>query len=109
MDVANSCALILEKGCDLHGSSAVSQADIRSYHDELPTLAICHFMVRIGIATSLVALSLRIQLLPSISLHYAGMTVNLEKRTKGGLTGTRTAGALGRVPILDLIATREHT
>ena len=93
----------------MHGRSAVCQADIRSYYDELPTLALCHFMVRIGIPTSLVAVCLRIQLLPVISLSFADVTVRLEKRTKGGLTGTRTAGALGRIPILDLIATREHT
>ena len=35
--------------------------------------------------------------------------MGIARRTKGGLTGTRTAGILGRVPILDMIANREPT
>ena len=51
---------------------------------------------------------MRIQLLLQLVLQVSQTSVEISRRTKGGLTGTRVAGALGRVPILDMIAERER-
>ena len=40
-------------------------------------------------------------------LGVVGTEITIQRRTKGGITGTRVAGALGRIPIYDLIKKRE--
>ena len=65
-------------------------------------------MVQAGVPAALMAVCLRIQLFTKVVLNVGHTTIAIARRTKGGLTGTRTAGALGRIPILDMIAAREE-
>ena len=51
---------------------------------------------------------MRGRLFTKVVLNVGHTTIVIARRTKGGLTGTRTAGALGRIPILDMIAAREE-
>jgi len=108
MDIAFSCSLVLEKGNDMRGRSAICQADIKGFYDNLPLLKLCVHMVQAGVPAALMAVCLRIQLFTKVVLNVGHTTIAIARRTKGGLTGTRTAGALGRIPILDMIAARKE-
>lgn len=50
---------------------------------------------------------LRGQLVPTIKLSVVGTDVTIQRRTKGGITGSGLASALGRIPVYDLIQKRE--
>ena len=47
----------------------------------------------------LAAAAARHQLLPKVSLRVGDIDADLGKRSRGSLTGSRVAGALGRIPV----------
>jgi len=106
-DIVHSVGLALEQGQDLNGACGVAQADIRTFYDKLPMLPLALFLVSVGVPASFVAVCLRVQLVPVIQLSVLGVAFCIKNRTKGGITGTRLAGALGRIPIYELIRSRE--
>lgn len=55
------------------------------------------------------AAAVRHQMLPVVHLSMGPGTVTIRHRSRGGLTGTRTAGTLGRVPVEAVIAERHST
>ena len=64
-------------------------------------------MVKLCLLVGFVPVCLRLQLMPVIKLVVAGTEVTIQRRTKGRITGTRLAGALGRIPRYDMIQRRE--
>ena len=88
---------------------AAAQADIDKYYDSLPVLRIIHWMLARGVDRSVLVCILRHQMCPCIELKCGASNVIVKGRTIGGLTGSRTAGLLGRVPVEPVIADRhEH-
>ena len=53
-----------------------------------------------------VACILRLQMLPKVFLHIGSQQVCIANRSVGGLTGSRVAGAMGRVLVEDVIKRR---
>ena len=49
-------------------------------------------MVEFGIPVGFVAGCLRVQLVPTIKLSVVGDDVTIQRRTRGGMTGTQCAG-----------------
>ena len=77
---------------DADNGTAVAQSDVSSYFDALPVLRIAEWMVEKGGSPSDVASLVRFQMMPTVRLHVAeGVSVMIQNRSKGGLTGTRTA------------------
>ena len=85
----------------------VAQSDIQRFYDMLPTLLIAQWMISVGFNPSLVALAIRHQMFSKIIIICEGSAVfpHVNFRGVGGLTRSRVAGTLARIPILDLIHT----
>ena len=65
------------------------------------------FLTMQNVTAEWVAAYLRIQIMPEIVLTVTGVKKIIRRRTRGGLTGTRLASALGRIPVQDMISKRE--
>ena len=99
MDIISGVSLFIEKSLDMHSSGAVAQQDVRQHYDTLDCIRIFHWLVSHGFSAACAAACLRHQLLPSICITVSGFESFISDRCRGGLTGSRVAGQLGRVPI----------
>jgi len=108
LDIMHGLQGVIEKGLDLHGRAAVAQMDIKRYYDSIPVLRIHRYLVSRGCCPSAAACFLRLHCCPSVSLSWGVASVTIAGRTVGALTGTRSAGLLGRVPVEDVIQQRHQ-
>lgn len=95
-------ALCAQKGSDDHDQFASAQCDIAAYYDSLPVFQIVQYMVQHGLSPVVGTIIMTIQMVPSLLLQMGpgcDDMVHIPWRRKGGLTGTRTAGALGQIPV----------
>ena len=92
----------------MHGRAAIAQMDIRRYYDSIPVVRIHHYLVNRGCSASAAACLLRLHCCPAVPLSWGVSCITIKGRTVGALTGTRTAGLLGRVPVEDVIQKRHH-
>ena len=99
MDIVSGLSLYVEKALDFHSSGAIAQEDIKQHYDTIHCVRIFRWLVENGCEISLAAACLRHQLLPPIVLSVRGATSTIRNRCLGGLTGSRVAGQLGRVPV----------
>ena len=99
LDIAHSASLLMEKCTDTQGKGAISQMDIASYFDALPCVSVVQWLVSQGLPASLGAAVVRHQLLVQVLVNFRGALWPVGVRSSGTLTGSRTAGALARVPI----------
>ena len=89
-----------------HSKGGVAQQDIEKFYDSISLLRVARWLCRNGASHSLAASALRQQMLPSVVLNLNGLTVPIVNRCKGSITGSRVAGALGRVPVESIIRDR---
>ena len=106
LDVAHGLQCIIEKGLDEHGSAALAQSDIEKYYDSLPVLAIMRWLVQKGLHPGTAACLVRHQMCPHVLLACGSSEVAIKGRSIGGLTGSRIAGLLGRIPVESIVAER---
>ena len=106
LDIAHSLHLVIEKGIDMHGAGAIAQSDIQQFFDSIPLLKICLWMVSRGCSWMLAACVLRHQLLPKITLRVGAAHFEVHQRTIGGLTGSRVAGCMARIPVESIFVDR---
>jgi len=99
---------VIEKGLDSHGQSAIAQMDIKRFYDSIWMLRIHRYLVHRGFDVRLSACLLRLHVCPAVIITFARCEVAIGNRTIGVLTGTRTAGLLGRIPVEDTIQKRHH-
>jgi len=105
MDIACVSQFVVEKGLESHSQGSVATCDIRRYYDSIPLLCIARHLLQKGCHPALVVASVRTQLLPSISLALLGVTSLVHSRTSGCLTGSRVAGQIGHLPVLETVDT----
>jgi hypothetical protein len=109
LDIAHGLHLVIEKGLDMRSRAALGQEDIQAFYDTMKMLRIARFLEEKGIPKAHAAVFLRHQLLPRVLLSFGGPnSVEIKNRSSGGLTGSRLAGAFGRVPVESVISER-HT
>lgn len=106
LDIVHGCSLVVEKGLDLRGAGCAAQLDIKAYYDSVSALRCAQWLGDRGAEPALCAAVLRHQLLPRIKDEVGGGEACLPRRGSGTLTGSRTAGALGRIPVLDVFVAR---
>ena len=106
LDVAHGLQAVIEKGLDRFGNAAVAQCDIEKYYDSLTVLRIIRWLISKGVPHSHAACLLRHQMCPRVILRCGSAEVCIPNRTAGGLTGSRIAGLLGRVPVESIISER---
>ena len=101
LDIVFPASLVVEKGLDMQSRACVAQADIRRYYDSLQPLMLSRWMIAEGFEIALAIAFLLLQLRPSIVLHVGQAEARISERTLGTLTGSRSASASGRIPLLD--------
>ena len=106
LDAALGLQSVIEKGLDNFGAAAVAQSDIEKYYDSLPILRIMRWLTSRGVPANAAACAVRHQMCPTVVLKVGSSEVKIGGRTVGGMTGSRTAGFLGRVPVEAIIAER---
>ena len=99
MDIVSGLSLFVEKTLDLHSRGAIAQEDVQQHYDTMSCIRIYRWLLRNGCAVALAAACVRHQLLPSLTLNLRGATALISDRCRGGLTGSRVAGQLGRIPV----------
>ena len=109
LDLTHALSLILEKGGDLHGAGSVAQADIRQYYDNLRPLLIFRWLRRNNVDLGTCTSFLRLHCLPHVHLAVGSTDCCISGRSIGVLTGSRSAAAAGRIPLLDVAQRRLHT
>ena len=90
------------------GSAAIAQQDIKSFYDSLPILDIAVYLIEAGMPIAEVACLIRHQLCPKIIVRCSIEAKPVGHRTIGGITGSRVAGMLGRIPVEDILARRHQ-
>ena len=99
LDILHPLQLISEKCNDTGAKFTIGQMDIAAYYDNLPLIKLPRWLtLNINIATP-AATALRLPAFPQISLATSTTTTQFKHRTRGGITGTRVAGQLGRIPV----------
>ena len=106
LDISHGLQAVIEKGLDLEGMAAVGQQDIASFYDSLPMLLVAQRLVHAGVPASAVSCLLRHQVCPSVSVQFGAVRCCISGRCMGGLTGSRVAGLIGRIPVEDMLTTR---
>ena len=99
MDLISGISLFVEKTIHLNSEGAIAQADIKQHYGTLDVILIARWMVDHGFPSVLAAACVRHQLLPPAQILIAGYQALVCNRTRGGLTGSRLAGQLGRIPV----------
>lgn len=91
--------LVVEKSLEGFSRGALLQADIKQYYDHLDPVACARWMLDKGCPRPLAAAAVRHQLCPEVFVKIGSFTAEVGQRARGPLTWSRTAGALGRIPI----------
>jgi hypothetical protein len=99
LDFAHGVQAVLEKGLDDHGRGAAAQADIEKYYDSLDVLSVVRRLEANGLSRGTAGAIVRHQMIVQVFLQVRGVQQCVGARGCGSLTGSRVAGALGRVPV----------
>ena len=103
LDIMHGLQGVIEKCLDLHRLAAVAQMDIKRYSDSIPLVRVSRYLVCHGCSRAGAACLLRLHCCVPVALGFDAGEVKLQNCTIGVLTGTRTAGLRGRVPVEDVI------
>lgn len=104
LDLAHGVALALEKAQDRRSRGGAAQQDIDKFYDMNVPLLCCSCLARGGLEASVAGAALRLQSLPAVVINIGRAAARVERRTRGSITGSRLAVALGRVPVESVLA-----
>lgn len=102
-DIVHSIFLIVEKSLDTQSRGCIVEGDLEQYYDKLDSIDFIENLKNLGVPEELLCAAVRFQLLPGIRFEILGRVVMIYRRTRGTLTGTRTAGKMGSMPIKDAL------
>ena len=112
MDIAHAVQMLVQKGMDSESKMTVAQQDIAAYYDSIDIKICADRLVNkhgtqncAAVAKALLAMHSMTMVEIQVS---EGTHAKLPRRTSGVLTGTRTAGRLGRLPWLEVCRDRYH-
>ena len=110
MDIAHTLQTTIEKALDLRSEGAIGQMDIRQFYDSLPMFLLLCWMIQNDVDLPTVFVCFRHQLFTTVlvSLPDTDFTAEIRNRAIGGLTGSRVAGALGRIPVEDMFLRKQQ-
>ena len=98
-EIAVTVQIWVEKSLDAGSTGAIVQEDVRSHFDTLAMPLILHWLRRHKVDPALIGAAMRCQMMPEVVLQCQGAETSITGRATGGLTGSRVAGALARIPI----------
>ena len=110
MDVGHAASLFIERSMDRRSTGGWATCDILQYYDNIDCIRCWNYLIAAGLPGATATAILRHQLFVQFSMRFAGRdaAVDLRARTRGTLTGSRTAGALGRIAVEDAFRSRWH-
>ena len=106
MDAVFPISLVVEKGLDDMSQGCIGQQDIKQYYDHLSALKVAQWLIGNCSCGDLAASFLRIHCCPQLILKVASGAATFAKRSIGVYTGSRSAAAAGRIPLLDIARKR---
>ena len=98
-DIGHAVSLLIEKGLDAKSQMFLAQADVEKLYDSIRALLVIEWCILRGLPSCVAAAIIRHQLFTCLSVQVGSVEVFVEQRCIGTLTGSRIAGALGRVPV----------
>ena len=99
LDITFALTMLSEKALDCHSQGAAAQFDIAQFYDNMDVLRSCEWLLDKGLPGPVCAALLRVQWLPSLAIRAGAACIKVPRRAFGAITGSRVAGALGRVPV----------
>jgi hypothetical protein len=108
LDILHPLQLISEKCNDTGAQFTVGQMDIAAYYDNLPFIKLHRWLTQNISNATLAAKALRLQAFPQITIATSTTTTQFKHRTCGGITGSRVAGQLGRIPVETALRDNTH-
>ena len=106
MDVVFPASIAIERGLDDKSQMCVAQEDIEKYYDNLVVLRVARWLERRSGSIELITTLVSMHSCPRIELDVGGERANFYKRAAGMFTGSRSAAAAGRFPVLDVAILR---
>ena len=106
LDAVFPSSIIIERSLDNMSQATISQQDVKQYYDYLQPLKIADWIHSVMHDVELAATLLRIHVCPLIILQVASFEAVFKHRTVGMCTGSRSAGAAGRLPLLEAADSR---
>ena len=91
---------------DRHSKMAIAQQDVEKYYDNLRGLRVVRWLSGRYECGDICATFLKMHSLPTIALRVGSQQALFRNRCVGLFTGSRSAGAAGRLPLLDVAAVR---
>ena len=96
-DIVFASRMVIGKALDDQNRGALAQSDIRQ-NNRLPIDRIVDWLSSRGVPIQLLDAIISIQLKTKVLVRVRGACAEFESRVRGGLTGSRFAGALARIP-----------
>ena len=82
---------------------AVEKRHQEQYYDNMDLLDVVEFLILMGVPCPIACGAMRFQMLPKIHFATLGHLIIITDRTRGSLTGTRTAVRLSQIPVKDAL------
>ena len=108
LDISHAAHLTIEKGLDRHSNACVAQADILKFYDQVRLTIRCTYLAGKMVHGCLLGGLLRLHLCTKIMLNISDFNFQACQRTCGISTGSRTAVALRRIPLEDILSRRAY-
>jgi hypothetical protein len=99
MDIAYPLQVIAELCVDSRSTFSIAQSDIQQFYDWVHPTPLLQMLIDIGVSSTLALATMRLQLLPPVTLCLHAFQVELPSRVRGLLTGSRTAALLSLLPV----------
>ena len=100
-DIATALQLCIEKGLDRNAKAAIADMDVANYYDSICPIVLADWALRNSVPAPLIGSMIRLVTCPRSVLTIGALRIELRPRTLGVFTGSRLAGAIGRIPLLD--------
>ena len=110
LDITFTCQTAVEKAIDNLSKGAIAQCDVEKYYDSLPIFKLFRWLINEGFNIAHACAIIRHQSFTTllVSMQYSQLRPKVHGRCVGGLTGSRVAGALARIPTECMLRDLKH-
>jgi hypothetical protein len=103
MEIADALQLFIEIGLDGKSEYSICSSDFKQHYDYKRPDLLLNMMNKMGIKRDVAALAIKLHLTPIVTLHLDDFAEQLPPRSRGVLTGSKSASLLATLPIIDAI------
>jgi hypothetical protein len=104
LDIADGLRTVVEKALDDKSKAALADFDVANFYDEHSLIKLLAWMLKNGVPVDIAVPVIRLHAFPAIRLKGGSEQFRIKNRSKGSLTGSRSANELARIPIQQSIA-----